>query len=318
MVSIQNYVLQDLSQSLEQNITTEFARLHQFLQDKEQQLIQQLKEEANGILEKMKKSLNEIQKMAETIQREISDNRSTLQQEDPLLFLSSLKSETERNKDSQEVKTDAVELISEDLTLGVYKGPLQYKVWKEMLSIIIPVPSPLTLDPDTAHPNLILSEDLTSVRHAEVTQHLPDNPKRFNTYICVLGKEGFNSGQHYWEVEVKNKTVWDVGVTRESSNRKGCFAMTAKHGYWRMILRNGNKYTAIGSSVNLTLTVKPQRIGVYLDYEGGEVSFYNADNMSHIYTFTDKFTERIYPYFCPGLNHEGENAEPLKLCHLKL
>ncbi|XP_043942828.1 zinc-binding protein A33-like [Protopterus annectens] len=457
--------IQDKTHSLEQNITTEFARLHQFLQDKEQQLIQQLKEEANGILEKMKKSLNEIQKMAEVIQRQISDSHSTLQQEDPLHFLSvaqretgedmenspremvksvemvkllpeldvneqqmknlfvpegkkvseqsniveimqinseeifqqrfsfsgekiaedlafvvcisivvesiedfsclamwssecsskvrpyrsqfifiqqifqcnqltkkvhnikimlfsstqSLKSETERNKDCQEVQTDAVELISEDLTQGMYKGPLQYKVWKEMLSILFPVPSPLTLDPDTAYPYLILSEDLTSVRDDDVIQHLPDNPKRFDCYISVLGKEGFNSGRHYWEVEVKNKTEWDVGVTRESSNRKGEFEMNAKHGYWMMMLRNKNEYTAEDSSLkNVTHTVKPQRIGVYLDYEGEEVSLYNADNMSHIYTYTDKFTETIYPYFSPGLNYKGENSELLKLFHLKL
>ncbi|XP_043942835.1 zinc-binding protein A33-like [Protopterus annectens] len=214
-------------------------------------------------------------------------------------------------------------IVLQDAVLGscdgsreMYNYFLHHEDWNEWKCNMRTVPSPLTLDPDTAHPNLILSEDLTSVRYDEVTQYLPDNPKRFNTYICVLGKEGFNSGRHYWEVEVKNKTAWDVGVTRESSNRKGSFEMGAKHGYWRMTLRNGNKYTVTGSS--LTLTVKPQRIGVYLDYERGEVSLYNADNVSHIYTFTDKFTETIYPYFNPSLKYDGKNEEPMKLFHLKL
>ncbi|XP_043942836.1 zinc-binding protein A33-like [Protopterus annectens] len=201
----------------------------------------------------------------------------------------------------------------------LYNYFLHHEDWNEWKCNMRTVPSPLTLDPDTAHPNLILSEDLTSVRHDYIIQLLPDNPKRFDYYVCVLGSEGFNSGRHYWEVEVKNKIAWDVGVTRESSNRKGCFKMSAKQGYWRMMLSNGKEYTAEDSlSVDLNLTVKPLRLGLYLDYEGGEVSLYNADNMSHIYTFTDKFTERIYPYFCPNLNYEGKNAAPLKLFHLKL
>ncbi|XP_043942092.1 zinc-binding protein A33-like [Protopterus annectens] len=305
--------IQDKTQSLEQNITTEFARLYQFLHDKEKQLIQQLKEEANGILEKMKKSLNEIQKMAEAIKRQMSDINSTLQQEDPLLFLSSLTNETERNKDSQEVKTDAVALVSDDLTLWVYKCPLQYKVWKEMLSTLNPGLSHISLDPNTAHPTLILSKNLTSIRSGDQRKELPDNPERFDLERCVLGSEGFTSGRHYWEVEVENTTDWDIGVARESIVRKGSILITRKTGYWAVRLWDENQYYALETPwKHLSLSVKPQRIGVYLDYEGGQVSFYNADNMSHIYTFFETFTERIYPYFCPGFNNV-----PLELFHLK-
>ncbi|XP_043942831.1 zinc-binding protein A33-like [Protopterus annectens] len=229
-------------------------------------------------------------------------------------------------KEKLKTATDALELKLKYITELQLKqeGKISYIQLLSMLQANIlkmpkKVPSPLTLDPDTAYPYLILSEDLTSVRDDDVIQHLPDNPKRFDCYISVLGKEGFNSERHYWEVEVKNKTEWDVGVTRESSNRKREFEMNAKHGYWMMMLRNKNEYTAEDSSLkNVTHTVKPQRIGVYLDYEGGEVSLYNADNMSHIYTYTDKFTETIYPYFSPGLNYKGENSELLKLFHLKL
>ncbi|XP_043942847.1 zinc-binding protein A33-like [Protopterus annectens] len=316
IVSIQNYVLQDKTKSLKQNITTEFARLYQFLQDKEQQLIQQLNEEAKGILEKMKKSLTEIQKMAQAIQRQISDIHSTLRQEDPLHFLSSLKNETERNKDSQKVKTDDVKLISDDLVLGVYKGPLQYKVWKEMLNILIPDLSHISLDPSTAHPMLILSEDMTRVRRGDKWKKLkllPDISERFFEKECVLGSEGFTSGRHYWEVGVENKTAWDIGVARESANRKKFIIQKPENGYWAVQLQNNMYFTLESPRKNLILSAKPKRIGVYLDYEGGQVSFYNARNMSHIYTFSDTFTERIYPYFCPWFNDED-----LKMFRLKL
>ncbi|XP_043942043.1 zinc-binding protein A33-like [Protopterus annectens] len=319
----QQQMISDLpneSLRLEQHIRSEFAKLHRLLQDKEQSLIEQLKKEAAASLRKMEENLKDINTKHSTIQDQLTGIQLTLQLEDPVKLLREFRDHEERCMQLlKEYVLPGVILGTCDDTREMYNYFLHHEDWNGGKCNMRTVPSPLTLDPDTAHPDLILSEDLTSVRDSNVSQHLPDNPQRFDSHICVLGKEGFNSGRHYWEVEVKNKISWVVGVTRESSNRKGSFEVNAKHGYWRMSLRNGNKYTAAGSSwKDLTLTVKPQRIGVYLDYERGEVSLYNADNMSHIYTLTDKFTERIYPFFSPCLNHEGENAEPLKLCHLKL
>ncbi|XP_043942087.1 zinc-binding protein A33-like [Protopterus annectens] len=301
------------TQSLEQHIKSEFATLHQFLQDKEHQLIQQLEDETKEVLGKMEENLRRIKETTESIQRQISDIASKLQQEDSQLFLTGIKNETDRIVKKQEEETYAP-LDFGDLSLGVYKGPLQYRVWKEMLSILSPGLSHLTLDPNTAHPKLILSEDLTSVRRGDIRQKLPDNPERFDTCVCVLGSEGFTTGRHYWEVGVGNKTQWDVGVTTESSNRKGSITACPENGYWVLMLRNENEYKACDSTLKcLIFTVKPHRIGVYLDYEGGQVSLYNADDMSHIYTYTDSFTERLYPFFY--ISHDDE---PLKLFYLKL
>ncbi|MBN3315608.1 A33 protein, partial [Atractosteus spatula] len=170
----------------------------------------------------------------------------------------------------------------------------------------------VTLDPNTAHPNLILSEDGKQVRHGSTPQDLPDNPERFDTVVSVLGKDGITSGRHYWEVAVGEKTACDLGVTGESSSRKGQNRYTSQDGYWVLYLRNGNKYKA--NSVLLPLSQKPQKVGVYVDYEGGQVSFYNVDNRSHIYTFTASFTEKLFPYFCPGLHRGGANSAPLIIC----
>ncbi|XP_043942044.1 zinc-binding protein A33-like [Protopterus annectens] len=311
---------QNKSLRLEQHITSEFAKLHRLLQDKEQSLIEQLKKETAGSLGKMKDNLKDINVKHCIIQDQLTDIQLTLQLEDPVKLLREFRDHEKRCM--QSLKEDVLPDVIRgncDNSREMYNYFLHHDDWNAWKCNMRTVPSPLTLDPDTAHAKLILSKDLTSVRYDSVRQDLSDSPKRFDYYISVLGKEGFNSGRHYWEVEVKNKTEWDVGVTRQSSNRKGCFEMNAKHGYWIMMLRNGNKYIAEdSSSVDLNLTVKPQRIGVYLDYEGGEVSLSNADNMSHIYTFTDKFTERIYPYFCPCFNYEGNNAVPMKLVHLKL
>lgn len=170
------------------------------------------------------------------------------------------------------------------------------------------------MDPKTAHPNLIVSEGLTSVRHNDAKKALPDIPERFDCSVSVLGSAGFTSGRHYWEVDVQKKTKWTLGVVRESINRKGNYPLSPKDGHWLIKLRNRNELKAVDVHPKcLALAKSPSRIGIYVDYEGGQVSFYDANRMSHIYTFTDTFGEKLYPYFCPCLNDGGENSEPLRI-----
>ncbi len=171
----------------------------------------------------------------------------------------------------------------------------------------------VTLDPDTAQPELILSDDGKQVRCGDIRQKLPDTPERFDTGLCVLGKDGFSSGRCYFEVQVKGMTEWDLGVVRESINRKGAITVTPSDGYWTVWLRNGDEYKACAAPlVSLSLRVKPQRVGVFVDYEEGLVSFYDVESSSHIYSFTDQsFTEKLFPLFCPCLNDEGKNSSPL-------
>ncbi|XP_056597465.1 E3 ubiquitin-protein ligase TRIM39-like [Triplophysa dalaica] len=171
----------------------------------------------------------------------------------------------------------------------------------------------VTLDPDTANPYLILSDDKKQVRTGDMKNKLPDSSNRFNVGVIVLGKEGFSSGRFYYEVQVKGKTEWTLGVVRESVNRKGEITLTPVNGFWTVVLRNENEYKACADpDVTLSLSVKPQNVGVFVDYEEGLVSFYDLESRSHIYSYTDQsFTEKLYPYFGPCLNDEGKNSEPL-------
>ena len=144
-------------------------------------------------------------------------------------------------------------------------------------------------------------------------QNLPENPKRFSKCICVLGEQSFSSGRFYFEVQVKGKTEWTLGVAQESINRKEDINLCPKGGNWTIILRNGNKYKAGESpSVRLSLRSRPQKIGVFVDYEEGLVSFYDVEAAVLIYSFTGcSFTEKIYPFFSPCLNDGGKNSAPL-------
>uniref|UniRef100_A0A3B5MVR3 G protein-coupled receptor 156 n=1 Tax=Xiphophorus couchianus TaxID=32473 RepID=A0A3B5MVR3_9TELE len=178
----------------------------------------------------------------------------------------------------------------------------------------------VTLDPDTAHPKLVLSENRKQVYHSDVAVNLPDNPARFYPCVSVLGKEGFCFGRFSYEVQVKGKTERDIGVGLESVNRKGGNLLNPERGYWTLGMREDESYWALSSPpVRLPLVEKPQAVLVYVDMEVGQVSFYNSDSHSHIYTYTGyTFSERLFPYFNPRRNHSGVNSAPLLILPLNI
>ncbi|XP_038136296.1 E3 ubiquitin-protein ligase TRIM21-like [Cyprinodon tularosa] len=172
----------------------------------------------------------------------------------------------------------------------------------------------VTLDPDTAHPKLIMSDDGKQVKHVDVKKKLPDNPERFSKCVCVLGRQSFSSGSFYFEVQVKGKTNWDLGVVRESINRKGEITTSPQNGYWTIWLRNSNEFHAYADPP-VYLHSGPEKVGVFVDYEEGLVSFYDVDAAALIHSFTGCcFTEKLYPFFSPCVNDGGKNSAPLIIC----
>ncbi|XP_068163773.1 E3 ubiquitin-protein ligase TRIM39 isoform X2 [Antennarius striatus] len=156
----------------------------------------------------------------------------------------------------------------------------------------------VTLDPDSANPWLQLSQDRHQVRHLGAWQDLPDHPERFDTVVIVLGRDGFISGRYYWEVQVGEKDDWYLGVAKSSINRKGRISVSTTQGYWALAMKKGQGYRVSTSPpMLLPLNPKPKRVGVYVDYEEGQVSFYDVRARTHIYTFKDKFREKIFPFF---------------------
>ncbi|XP_015107232.1 butyrophilin subfamily 2 member A2 isoform X1 [Vicugna pacos] len=168
----------------------------------------------------------------------------------------------------------------------------------------------VVLDPDTAHPELFLSEDRRSVRRGPSRQSIPDNPERFDCQPCVLGLESFSSGRHYWEVEVENVMVWAVGVCRDSVERKGEALLVPQNGFWTLEMF-GNQYRALSSPEKiLPLKERLHRVGIFLDYESGDVSFYNMRDRSHIYTCPrSPFSGPLRPFF-----RLGSDDSPLFIC----
>ncbi|XP_060706884.1 zinc-binding protein A33-like isoform X2 [Hemiscyllium ocellatum] len=297
---------------LQTHIISQFAEMHRLLTEKEQRLLRELRREEERLLDTMGRNLREIQENLNSIQKEIVEIQQQLEQQDEVAFL---KVETARKRRSKE-ECSQLRLVSDQLCLGQFNSPLQYTVWREMLDSIHPAPASLTLDLDTANPWLLVSEDRTSVRLGDKEQKVPDTPQRFDRGAFVLGSVGFTSGRHYWQVEVANKRWWGVGLASESAPRKGEIDPTPESGFWTVWLfpRQGWVARTAPSLTPLGLDAGPRKVGVLLDYGAGQVSFYNADNMSHVYTYTHPFTGRLYPFFCPGPNDDGSNSAPLSIC----
>ncbi|CAM4539650.1 unnamed protein product [Lepidochelys kempii] len=163
-------------------------------------------------------------------------------------------------------------------------------------------PTNVTMDPNTANAQLVVSEDRKSVRRGIARQEVPDNPERFHSF-CLLGCERFTLGKHYWEVEVGDGGFWAVGVARESMRRKGGIRFNPEQGIWA-VERCGDQYRALTSpETPMPLNERPKKIGVYLDYEAECVAFYDTGNETLIFTFMSaSFTgETILPFFWVGI-----------------
>ncbi|XP_051538457.1 zinc-binding protein A33-like [Myxocyprinus asiaticus] len=170
----------------------------------------------------------------------------------------------------------------------------------------------MTLDPDTANPWLVVSADRKCVSDGNVERNIPNNIQRFDTAPCVLSREPVSRERSYWEVGVASKTAWDLGVAKQSVNRKGLVTLSPEDGYWVVCLRGGSEYRACDQSVFLPLQTQPQRIGIYVDYEEGWVSFYDPSACAYICSFTGhSFKENLLAYLNPDMNDAGNNKAPL-------
>ncbi|XP_037757391.1 tripartite motif-containing protein 72-like isoform X2 [Chelonia mydas] len=187
----------------------------------------------------------------------------------------------------------------------------------------------LTLDPDTAHPELEISADGKEVKCGSCKKNVSCSPRQFDTANCVVARQSFSSGRHYWEVFVGQKPRWNLGIVSERAERRGrliqktsgCGEVCAE-GYWLIGYNKekaGKPYWAFDTNqMPFDCSPHPETIGVYLDYMAGEVTFYNPDdpdNLIPLYSFYNAAFKNapVYPFFDPCWHDNGGNAQPLKI-----
>ncbi|XP_044196486.1 nuclear factor 7, brain [Thunnus albacares] len=200
------------------------------------------------------------------------------------------------------LKEDSTAMIPQLWLLAkqrTWKAGLPRYIPNSVWSWICKAAADVILDPMTNHAWLQLSDDQRQVQEGRSESDLPYSSQRFDSWHGVLGWEGYSSGRHYWEVDIANHGYWRVGVTTTDSKRHGRFPMTPKMGYWVLWRSTQNFYACTKPETPLPVSLVPRRMGIYLDYEEGQISFYNAETKSHIYTFSGNFRGKLYPLFAP-------------------
>ncbi|XP_032903527.1 zinc-binding protein A33-like isoform X1 [Amblyraja radiata] len=284
------------SHNFQSQITSQYVELHQILTEKEQRSLADIREEEKKILNTMEQNLGEIQGNLNSIENEIKRLQELLDLKDNLSFL---KEEAGRKMRVHD-EAKPLSVVDGALPIERFDNPFMLNtVLKETIDVIKQVS--VTLDVETAHAELEVSEDRKMVRRTGTGRRLPDTGKRFTGWPCVLGSEGFTSGRHYLEVEAAGSQRWILGVAAESVERKERVTQAPKTGVWSIGRGSFDEFNAFTSPPShLPARPIPGRVGVYLSYESGTVSFYDADTKSHLHTFTgNKFTEKLYPYFGP-------------------
>ncbi|XP_060094586.1 tripartite motif-containing protein 10-like [Heteronotia binoei] len=276
-----------------QETVAKFRQLHTFLEEQEKLLLAQMEEVEKEVVRNRDQHLARISEELSSLESLIREMEEKCQQPASDL-LQDVRSTLQRYEDKKSFENPLA-----------FPLALKWHIWDfSDLNLLLEgiekqLKANVTLDPDTAHPCLILSEGQKSVRVGEKAQALPTNPERFDLEYIVLGCEGFTGGRHFWEVLVGSEENWAVGVARKSVRRKGGLTFTPEEGMWAVGKWSGMHRVCIKAHPPLTVSGELKRIRVCLNYAGGRVAFFDADRAALLYKFSGAsfHGETLLPFF---------------------
>uniref|UniRef100_A0A4W5MGJ2 Zinc-binding protein A33-like n=1 Tax=Hucho hucho TaxID=62062 RepID=A0A4W5MGJ2_9TELE len=289
----------------EEQIRGVFKKFYQFLEEEEAARIAALKKEQQLKYEVMRERVEKLTENISMLSETIGVIKKDMETDD-ITFLQNYKAILIRaNCTPPETAANAEMGPGAFIDMAKHVGCLTFKVWDSLIKIVDY--NPVTMDPNTVSTKLILTDDLTTVTCCEEKQSLPDNPERF--HVGVLGSEGFNKGKHFWDVEVGDSDNWSLGIAKESIVRKKPVKLDPQSGLWSIRYINGKYKAGVKSSTEIKVDERPQVIRVCLDCDKGVVTFCDPVKSTTLYTFKDRFTEKLFPYFSTG-----SIKSPLRLC----
>ncbi|XP_062977811.1 tripartite motif-containing protein 10-like [Elgaria multicarinata webbii] len=300
----ESQALLDQMEAGRKKTVVQFQQLRQFLEEQEKLLLVQMDEVEKEIARTRDEHLAKISEELSSLERTMQEMEEKIQLPASEL-LQDIRSTLKRFGENKFEKSAAFSVAlkwrthdTSDINLILEVSMKQFQEWCDVLSLFPFFPpdtlvsglqlkeANVSLDPYTAHPCLILSEDHKSAKLGWECQNLLNYPERFDIMPFVLGHQGFTAGRHFWEVVVGNEGQWSVGVARKSVRRKGLINICPEEGMW-VIGKWGGEYIAsrLSHSFPLSMREELKRIRVSLNYGGGRVSFYDADTADLIFAY---------------------------------
>lgn len=276
-----------------QKIQADFKNLYNFLHEEEKSFLWKLENEKEQVLKRLQECETKLEKQGQELKKHIQELER--------------KCKGSAQKLLQDVKgtltrSSAVKLKKpESLSLEVHTECNVSELYFDLKKILESYEVSVTLDPGTAHGELILAESGRQVTRGR-PEKKPDIASRFRVLPCVLGCESFTLGRYYFEVYLGKGTEWDVGVCLENVPRDIDMTRKPQSGFWAIRRCKQYGYVALTSPrTPLQLREELEFVGAFLDYEAGLVSFYNMNTGSHIFTFPKaSFSDTLRPYFQVG------------------
>ncbi|XP_068102628.1 E3 ubiquitin-protein ligase TRIM39-like [Hyperolius riggenbachi] len=278
-------------------VTALFEDIRRQLEVHEMKVLNEITRQEEQVSQSVSDCIRHLETQGGELSRKMSRIEKMCNMTDPITVLQDPESDTA----DQDMEKPSVTNLDEFLILLVLQKSINELItqMKSQTVFSFPKKPDLLLDADTAHNFLDLSDSRTT-SDSEIDHCRPHSLKRFATFPQVMSCQSFSSGRHYWEVEVSDDGDWDVGVSYPSIEREGEESAIGNNNKSWSYRRCDNKHSASHDSKAKLL--KPQsicrRLGLYLDYEAGRLSFYQMDDpISHLHTFTATFTEPLHAAF---------------------
>ncbi|XP_076832305.1 E3 ubiquitin-protein ligase TRIM50-like [Brachyhypopomus gauderio] len=298
-------------------VRKEFGELRRCVELEEASFMEKVEDTASALISSIQIQADHMGGLLAKFQ-EAEATLEALSNEDHLDFITKYGSIAPRFRESQQREKRKERTYSSiSFNPGFNHSDIKLTVWKRLHRRVLPAAECLRFDPLTAHPMLQLNPDHTSVECGVLLNRLPNNPERFSYSYCVLAARGFSSGKHYWEVHVGQKPKWRIGIIKGTTCRKSKITKSPEGGVWLIGVKEGRVYEAFASPrVTLPLASQPRVLGLFLDYERGELTFFNADSpdeLGFIYSYRAELQGKVYPLFDVCWHERSSNKLPISL-----
>ncbi|XP_068099849.1 E3 ubiquitin-protein ligase TRIM39-like [Hyperolius riggenbachi] len=299
--SLQNHKrkVQEKAADEKKRVTALFEDIRRQLEVQEMKVLNEITRQEEQISQSVSDCIQHLETQGGELSRKMARIEKMCNMTDPITVLQDPESDT-GDQDMEERSVPGLDdfliYLAQEKSMNEFIAQIKSHTFK----FSFPKKTRLLLDADTASERLEMSADCRIVKETLIKARRQHSRKRFTTYPQVLSSQSFSSGRHYWEVVVSGDGDWDVGVSYPSIEREGDESSIGENNKSWSLCKYKEGYSASHDSQEKSLYLHSpcRRLGIYLDYEAGHLSFFQLDDtISHIHTFTATFTEPLHAAF---------------------